>query len=79
MKRLDFRDFFILAHVDAVLITATIYLFEHADPMVFGAWATFATTLVTCYHWFVVRDSKIPDAEYIQVGSPNTMYPGGDR
>jgi hypothetical protein len=59
---MDLRDWWILAHVDAVLITGTIYLFQHADPVVFGAWATFATTLATFYHWFVLKDAKTPDA-----------------
>jgi hypothetical protein len=59
---LDFRDILILLRVDAILIMGTIYLFKHADAAVFGAWATFATTLASLYHWFVVRDSKQPDA-----------------
>ena len=58
----DMRDVIILLRVDALLTAGTIYLFKHADPIVFGAWATFATTLAGFYHWFVLRDSKTPDA-----------------
>jgi hypothetical protein len=60
--KFDFRDFFILVRVDALLTAGTVYLFKHADPVTFGAWCTFATTLAACYHWFVYKDSKIPDA-----------------
>jgi hypothetical protein len=58
----DFRDFFILAHVNAAGIVGTVYLFLHPTPEVFAAWCGLIATLVGCYHWFVVRDQKIPDA-----------------
>jgi hypothetical protein len=56
-------DWWLLAHVDAILVAGTIYTFKYHDPLVFGAWATFATTLATFYHWFTLRDSKTPDAQ----------------
>jgi hypothetical protein len=62
LVRIDWRDIVILIRVDAILTVGTIYLFKHADPLVFGSWATFATTMAGLYHWLVVRDSKQPDA-----------------
>jgi hypothetical protein len=62
LVRIDWRDIVILIRVDAILTVGTIYLFKHADPVVFGSWATFATTMAGLYHWLVVRDSKQPDA-----------------
>lgn len=58
----DFRDYFILVHVNAAGIASGIYTFMHPDVVNFGAWCTLLATLVGCYHWFVVRDSKLPDA-----------------
>ena len=62
LVRIDWRDIVILIRVDTILTVGTIYLFKHADPLVFGSWATFATTMAGLYHWLVVRDSKQPDA-----------------
>ena len=62
MNKLDFRDYFILAHVNAAGIIGTVFLFTHPDVTNFAAWCTLIATLVGCYHWFVLRDCKTPDA-----------------
>ena len=62
LVRIDWRDLVILVRVDTILALGTFYLFKHADPIVFGSWATFAASVTGLYHWFVVKDSKMPDA-----------------
>ncbi len=58
----DFRDYFILAHVNAAGIAGAVFLFRHPDPGNFVTWAGLIATLVGVYHWLVVRDSKESDA-----------------
>ncbi len=62
MKSADFRDYFILMHVNAAGIAATVYTFMHPDPVTFGAYGTLIAALVGTYHWFVLKDSKQADA-----------------
>ncbi len=59
---MDFRDWFILAHVNAAGIVATIFLFKHPDALNFATWGATLTTIVGVYHWTVIRDSKEKDA-----------------
>jgi hypothetical protein len=58
----DFRDWFVLLHLNAAGIAATVFLFKHPDPLNFATWATMLGTISGCYHWFMIRDQKIPDA-----------------
>jgi hypothetical protein len=58
----DFRDYFILVHVNAAGIAGTVFLFMHADTGNFLTWSGLIATLVGTYHWFVIRDSKQADA-----------------
>ncbi len=59
---MDFRDWFVMAHVNAAGIAATVFLFKHYDPLNFATWATMLGTIIGCYHWFVLKDSKQADA-----------------
>jgi hypothetical protein len=58
----DFRDYFILGHVNAAGIAATVYTFMHPDPVTFGVYGTLIAALIGSYKWFVYKDSKVPDA-----------------
>lgn len=59
--KLDLRDYFILAHVNAAGIMGTVYLFMNRTDSNFVSWCGLIATIVTAYHWFVLRDTKIPD------------------
>lgn len=59
---MSFSDWWIAAHVGAVLIAGTLYLFLHSSDGTFMAWCGFAPAITGLYHWFVLRDSKTPDA-----------------
>jgi hypothetical protein len=59
---MDIRDWFILFHLNAAGIAATVFVFKHPEPMNFATLATLLGTLVSCYHWFVLKDSKQADA-----------------
>lgn len=58
----DFRDYFILVHANAAGIATGVYTFTHADIATFATWCALLTTLIGAYHWFVLKDSKTPDA-----------------
>ena len=60
---LGVRDYLIVALLLLTAGAATVYLFSHPDGLSFGAWCTLMGTMVPCYHWLTVRDSKIPDAQ----------------
>ncbi len=59
--KFDFRDYFILAHVNGAGIVGTVFLFIHPDAVNFASWCGLIATLVGTYHWFILRDSKEPD------------------
>ena len=59
---MDARDWFILFHLNAAGIAATVFVFEHPDTANFVTWAGMLATLVGAYHWFVFKDLKTPDA-----------------
>lgn len=61
MNRSDFRDWFIIFHVNAAGIASTWFLFKHPESINFGVWTTFIGTIIACYHWFTIRDSKQAD------------------
>lgn len=60
---MDFRDWFILGLVSLNWLAATVYMFLFHSPEVFVAWCGLATTIGGVYHWIVVRDAKVKDAE----------------
>lgn len=59
---MDFRDWFILIHVNALVIAATIFVFQHADPVNFATWGGVVGTVTGAYHYLFVKDQKAPDA-----------------
>ncbi len=58
----DFRDYFILAHMNAGGIAGMVFCFKHPDPANFVTWCGLVATLTSAYKWFVYKDSKMPDA-----------------
>jgi hypothetical protein len=59
---MDVRDWFILFHLNAAGVAATVFLFKHPEPMNFATYAGLLGTLVGCYHFFILKDSKTADA-----------------
>jgi hypothetical protein len=60
---MEVRDWFIIFHVNAAGIAATVFLYKYPVTANFGIWATTLATIVGCYHWFVIRDTKVADAK----------------
>jgi len=58
----DFRDYFILVNLNSAGIASGVYTFMHPDVATFATWCALLTTLVSVYHWFVLKDSKLADA-----------------
>lgn len=59
---MDFRDWFILGHINLAGAAATVFLFKHPDTVNFVTWAGMLSTVIGFYHWMVIRDSKQADA-----------------
>jgi hypothetical protein len=59
---MDARDWFILFHLNAAGAAATAFIFLHPETANFVTWAGMLSTIVGSYHWFVLKDSKAPDA-----------------
>jgi hypothetical protein len=59
---MDFRDWYIAAHVGIAELALLALAFLHPDPVIVGAVCGAIPAILGLYHWFVVRDSKIPDA-----------------
>ena len=62
MNKTDFRDWFILLHLGAGSTSIMTYAFVHPDVATFAAACGALTTALGLFHWFMVHDSKIPDA-----------------
>jgi hypothetical protein len=60
---MDTRDWIVIALMAGIQLAATVFLFGHPDAVNFATWATVTGTLTGAYHWMVIRDSKIKDAE----------------
>lgn len=61
VNRLDARDWYAMVHIGGVLVAATVFLFKHPD--VFNQWCVFVGTVGGIFHWLVIRDQKVPDAD----------------
>lgn len=59
---MDARDWFILFHVNAAGFAATVFVFLHPDPIIFGTWAALVGTIIGFYQWQTIRDQKMKDA-----------------
>ncbi len=55
-------DWFILLHVGGALWALIALAYLHPDPVIVGTVCAAVPTVLGLYHWFVVRDSKTPDA-----------------
>lgn len=59
---MDTRDWVVIGLMGAIQLAGTVFVFLHFDTMNFVTWGTLCGTLVTAYHWVVIRDSKTKDA-----------------
>jgi hypothetical protein len=62
VSKLDFRDWFILLHVNAVCDAIVWLMFKFHTDLIVGAGCAALPTILGLYHWFVLRDSKTADA-----------------
>jgi len=58
----NFRDYFMLFHINAAGMAGMTFCFLHPDAANFVTWCGLVGTLTTVYKWFVFKDSKTPDA-----------------
>jgi hypothetical protein len=58
----DYRDVFILMHMNAAGIAGAAFMFAHPDAINFATWAGLIATLTSAYKWFVFKSSKETDA-----------------
>lgn len=63
MNNADFRDWYIMVCITAFSGAATAYVFMHPSEASFVTACGTLTALVGLYHWFVIKDSKTPDAK----------------
>jgi hypothetical protein len=59
---MDTRDWAVIALLAGMHISATAFIFFHPDTANFVTWAGVTSTITCAYHWFVYKDSKVPDA-----------------
>ena len=59
---MEIRDWFVMAMMGATGLIASVALFLHFSAGAFVTWAGLQGTLIGAYHWFVIRDQKVPDA-----------------
>ncbi len=62
MGQTDARDWFILLHLGAGSTSIMTYAYLHPDVATFATACGALTTALGLFHWFVVHDSKVPDA-----------------
>jgi hypothetical protein len=66
VNKLDARDWFIMLLAAMVWIAGTVFIFIHATKdnavTLLATWGGICTTFGGIYHWFVIRDQKVPDA-----------------
>lgn len=55
-------DWFVMLLFAAAWVVATVWLFKYPSVPAFGIWAGMLATMGSVYHWLVVRDQKLPDA-----------------
>jgi hypothetical protein len=59
---MDTRDWVVIGLMGVIQLAGTIYLFVDRSPVNFVTWGTLCGTLISAYHWMVIRDSKQADA-----------------
>ena len=62
MSKQDIRDWFILLHLGAGSVSIMTYAYLHPDVSTFVAACGALTTALGLFHWFMIHDSKVPDA-----------------
>lgn len=64
---MDARDWFVMVLVALVWIAGTVFIFRFGSRdnavALLSAWGAICTTFGGVYHWLILRDSKIKDAE----------------
>lgn len=59
---MDLADWIIIIHVNIALLALITLAFLHPTAAVVGAVCAAVPTILGTYHFFFVRDQKIPDA-----------------
>ena len=59
---MDTRDWVVIGLMGAIQLAATVFVFAHPDVVNFATFATLTGTLITAYHWVIVKDQKEKDA-----------------
>jgi hypothetical protein len=62
---MDIRDWFLMGSIGLLQVAATVFLFYKPTTENFVTWAGIAATLSGTYHWLVIRDSKMQDADNV--------------
>ena len=60
---MDARDWIVIGLMAAIQTAATVFVFRHPDSGNFAIWSGLCGTLTGAYHWMVIRDSKMADAQ----------------
>lgn len=58
----DARDWYIMVHISLFGFGILAYAFLHPAASVFATACGTLTTVIGMYHWFTIKDDKIPDA-----------------
>ena len=64
---MDCGDWIVVVFLFAFAITGAVYMFKHPSDLNFGVWTGLLTIAGGIFHWIRVRDSKVPDAENVNV------------
>ena len=54
------NDWFVVLHINGVLVASTVFVFKH--PEHFGIYAALVGTIVGFYHFMTISDDKRADA-----------------
>ena len=60
---MEARDWFVIILVASIWIASTVWIFMHASVEAFGLWCGLCGTIGGVYHWLMVHDQKVKDAE----------------
>lgn len=63
MNRQDWRDWYIVIHLSLFAASVMTYAFLHPAAAVFATACTTLTTVLGMYHWFTIKDDKVPDVD----------------
>jgi hypothetical protein len=61
MKRLDIRDYFVMALLSGLAAAGSVYVFKWPSNAAFGIWAGVVGTLTGAFHFLSIGDDKRKD------------------